>query len=88
MTLKPIANRLIILPTDQDSEIVMPSGLITLRNEVPPSTVGKVISMGPKVSDDIKVGDTVKYGQHSGAPLPWEGKEYLIMRETELICVL
>jgi chaperonin GroES len=88
MNLKPLFNRMIILPLDQGREVKTASGLITLRDEIPPSTRGKVISIGPKVSNDVKVGDIVQYGQHSGAPLPWEGEDYLIMRETELICIL
>lgn len=88
MNLKPLANRMIIIPTDQGTEEIRTSGLITLKKEVPPSTRGKVLAVGDKVSAEIKVGDIVQYGQHSGAPLNWEGGEYLIMRETELICVL
>lgn len=88
MNLKPLFNRMIIQPLDQGREVTTASGLITLRDEIPPSTRGKVLSIGPKVTNDVKVGDVVQYGQHSGAPLHWEGEDYLIMRETELICVL
>jgi len=79
---------MIIAPTDQETEETTKSGIITLRKDIPPSVRGKVLSVGPLVTKDVKVGDLVQYGQHSGAPLNWEGKDYLIMRETELICVL
>ena len=88
MTLKPIQNRIIISPIDQNSEEVRASGLITLTKEVPPSTRGTVLAIGDKVSPDIKVGDTVQYAQQSGRMLEWEGKDYLIMREPDIICVL
>lgn len=86
--IKPIANRVLIIPTDQDTEIKRSSGIIELRKDIPPSTEGKVIALGSKVTYDLKIGDSVKYGQHSGVPCEWEGKNYLIMRETELICIL
>lgn len=88
MNIKPLANRLIISPTDQNPEEIRESGLITIKKDVPPSTKGKVLAVGDKVSAEVKVGDVVQYGQHSGIPLPWEGQDYLIMRETEIICVL
>ena len=86
--MKPLSNRILILPTDQDREERTASGIITLRKDIPPSTTGKVVLIGPKITEDIKEGDSVKYGQHSGVPLNWEGKDYLIMRDTEIICVL
>jgi chaperonin GroES len=88
MNLKPIANRIIVSPTDQGSEETRESGLITLKKEVPPSTRGVIVAVGPRIEQPIKVGDNVVYGQHSGAEVEWEGKNYLIMRDTEIICVL
>lgn len=86
MNIKPLANRVIIFPTDQNAEEVRESGLIVLNKEIPPSTRGVVVAVGPKVTE-VVVGDKVQYGQHSGAPFPWEDKEYLIMRDTEIICI-
>lgn len=87
MNIKPLSNRVVVIPTDQNSEEVRESGLIVLNKEIPPSTKGIVVAIGPKVLD-LAVGDKVQYGQHSGAPFPWEDKDYLIMRDTEIICVL
>lgn len=87
MNVKPLANRAMILPVDQETEEVRASGLITMKKELPPSTRGKVIAIGEKVSD-VKVGDLVQYGQHAGSIFPWEEKEYLMIREPDIICVL
>ncbi|RZM29020.1 MAG: co-chaperone GroES, partial [Pedobacter sp.] len=35
-----------------------------------------------------KVGDVVIYGKYGGTELPYEGKDYLIMRETDIYAVL
>lgn len=86
--IQPIGNRVLIAPTDQNTEEITASGIITLRKEIPPSTTGKVIALGTKLNEDIKIGDSVKYGQHSGIPFEWEGKEYLMMKDSEIICIL
>lgn len=88
MTLKPIQNRIIISPIDQDTEEVRPSGIIAIKKDVPPSTRGTVLAIGDRVSSYVKVGDTVQYAEQSGRILEWEDKEYLIMREPDIICVL
>jgi len=88
MKIKPLADRIMIIPIDQNSEEVRASGLITVKKDIPPSTKGKVLALGATVSNEIKVGDLVQYGQHSGIPITWEDKDYLIMREKELICIL
>jgi chaperonin GroES len=84
----PVGNRVLIIPTDQNSEEVLPSGLIIPRKEIPPSTRGKVVALGTKINDQIKVGDSVQYSQHSGIPFDWEGESYLMMKDTEIICIL
>jgi len=87
MNVKPLANRVMVLPVDQETEEVRASGLITMKSDPPPSTRGKVIAIGEKVLD-VKVGDLVQYGQHAGSVFPWEEKEYLMIREPDIICVL
>jgi chaperonin GroES len=36
----------------------------------------------------VKVGDTVLYGKYSGTELQLEGKDYMIMRESDILAVL
>jgi len=57
---------------------------------------GTVIALGPgKASDSgtivkmtVKKGDKVLYGKYSGTEVNHEGKEYLIMRESDILAVL
>jgi len=57
---------------------------------------GKVIAVGKgKVRDDgkvspldVKEGDTILFGKYSGQEIKIEGKEYLIMREDEVLAVV
>jgi chaperonin GroES len=57
---------------------------------------GKVIAVGSgRVNDkgevlplDVKAGDTVLFGKYSGSEIKVDGKEYLIVREDEILGVV
>ena len=43
---------------------------------------------GFAAKSDLKVGDEILYGKYSGTELSLEGKDYLIMRESDIYAVL
>lgn len=86
--MKPLKNRVLVLPTDQETESVSSSGIVLIEQEVKPSTRGVVVALGPDVEHTVNVGDHVQYSQHSGVEIEWENKVHIIMRDTEIICVL
>ena len=47
--------------------------------------VGKIVQLGIKVKSPLKVGDTIMYYEHVGIPLNYEGKNYLLLSETNEI---
>lgn len=52
---------------------------------------GKVIAVGNGKKDEpmeIKVGDEVLYGKYSGTEITLEGKDYLIMRQSDVLAIL
>ena len=52
---------------------------------------GKVIAVGNGKKDEpltVKAGDTVLYGKYSGTEIQVDGKEYLIMRESDIYAIL
>ena len=52
---------------------------------------GKVIAVGNGKKDEpltVKIGDSVLYGKYSGTEINIEGKEYLIMRESDIFAIL
>ena len=52
---------------------------------------GKVVAVGPGKDDNkltVKKGDIVLYGKYAGQELSYEGKDYLIMREDDILVVL
>jgi chaperonin GroES len=52
---------------------------------------GKVVAVGNGKKDEpltVKVGDTVLYGKYSGTELSVDGKEYLIMKESDIYAIV
>ena len=49
---------------------------------------GKILEDGTKVPLDVKEGDRVLFGKYAGTEIKIEGKEYLIMREDDILGVI
>jgi chaperonin GroES len=56
---------------------------------------GKVIAVGPGRQENgkvvplqVKVGDRVLYGKYAGTEIKKDGKEYLIVRESDILAVI
>jgi chaperonin GroES len=91
VTLKPLDDRVVVEPTEAEEKT---SGGILLPDTAKQKPQqGKVIAVGPgKLTDDgnrtvlaVKVGDIVLYGKYSGSDVEVNGKEYKILRESDLL---
>jgi chaperonin GroES len=52
---------------------------------------GTVVAAGPGKKDEpmtVKSGDTVLYGKYAGTEVSFEGEDYLIMRESDILAVI
>ena len=52
---------------------------------------GTVIAAGPGKKDEpmtVKTGDTILYGKYAGTEITFEGVEYLIMRESDILAII
>ena len=49
---------------------------------------GKVTEDGKKVPLDVKAGDKILFGKYSGSEVKIDDKEYLIMREEDILAIL
>jgi len=49
---------------------------------------GKVTDEGKKVRLDVKAGDKILFGKYSGSEVKLDDKEYLIMREDDVLAIL
>jgi len=52
---------------------------------------GQVIAVGPGKDDKkmtVKVGDTVLYGKYAGQEISYQGEDFLIMREDDILVII
>ena len=49
---------------------------------------GKVNDDGNRLPLDVKTGDTILFGKYSGSEVKLDDKEYLIMREEDVLAIL
>ena len=94
MKFKPLHDRVVVEPLDQEEKTV--GGIIIPDTAKEKPMQGKVTAVGPgargddgKLSPlDIKKGDKVLYGKWSGTEVELDGKTLLIMRESDIMGVL
>ena len=95
MKIKPLADRVIVQPSDV-SESKTAGGIIIPDTAKEKPQEGKIVAVGPgRVDDDgkpikmnVKVGDKVLYSKYGGTELKYDGKEYLIMSESDILAIL
>ena len=89
MNVKPLADRVLILPAPAEEKTV--GGIIIPDTAKEKPLQGEVVAVGNGTKDDemvLKVGDKVLYGKYSGTELEYEGTKYLIMRQSYVLAVL
>ncbi len=87
--LQPLADRVLIEAAPAETKTA--SGIIIPDTAKEKPLQGKVIAAGPGKQDEpmtVKVGDSVLYGQYSGTEIKLEGKDYLIMKESDIYGIL
>ncbi|HOI31937.1 MAG: co-chaperone GroES [Bacteroidales bacterium] len=89
MTLKPLADRVVIEPAAAEQKTA--SGIIIPDTAKEKPQKGTVIAVGPGTAETpltVKEGDLVLYGKYAGTEFSIEGKDYLIMRESDIIAII
>lgn len=87
--LKPLADRVLIEPAPAETKTA--SGIIIPDNAKEKPLQGTVVAVGPGKKDEpmtVKVKDKVLYGQYSGTEIKIDGKDYLIMKESDVYGIL
>lgn len=94
MKLRPLGDRIVVEPTEQEERTA--SGIILPETAKEKPQEGKVIAAGPgKLNDDgsrspmdTSIGDRVLYAKYAGTEVKLEGKKLLILRESDILAVL
>ena len=88
MNIKPLADRVLVEPAA--AETTTSSGIIIPDTAQEKPQKGTITAIGTGKKDEpltVKVGDTVLYGKYSGTELKLEGKDFLIMRESDILAI-
>jgi chaperonin GroES len=89
VNLKPLADRVIVEVAAAEEKTA--SGIIIPDTAKEKPQKGKIVAVGNGKKDEpmtVKVGDSVLYGKYSGTEITVEGKEYLIMRESDIFAII
>ena len=89
LKIKPLADRVLIEPAEAETTTV--SGIIIPDTAQEKPQKGIVVAVGNGTKDhemSVKIGDQVLYGKYSGTELKFEGIDYLMMRESDLLAII
>ena len=87
--IRPLADRVVIEPKAAETQTA--SGLYIPETAKEKPQQGTVVAAGPGKKDEpmeVKVGDVVIYGKYAGTEVSVEGKDYLIMKQSDILAVL
>jgi chaperonin GroES len=94
LSLKPLADRVVVEPAPAEDKSA--GGIILPDTAQEKPQQGVIVAAGPgKVSESgnllkmtVKKGDKVLYGKYSGSEVTFDGVEYVIMRESDILAIL
>jgi len=92
MKITPLADRVLVKPTEQEE--VKKGGIIIPDTAKEKPQEGEVIavgkgrvdeSSGKRIEMEVKKGDKVLYGKYSGTEISIDNTDYLILRESDIL---
>lgn len=89
VNIKPLADRVLVEPAAAEEKTA--SGIIIPDTAKEKPQKGSVVAVGSGKKDEpltVKVGDDILYGKYAGTEIAVDGKDYLIMRESDIFAVL
>nr|WP_194947832.1 MULTISPECIES: co-chaperone GroES [Anoxybacillus] len=92
--MKPLGDRIVIelIQTEEKtaSGIVLPDTAKEKPQEGKVVAVGsgRVLDNGERVAPEVSVGDRIIFSKYAGTEVKYDGKEYLILRESDILAVI
>lgn len=94
MNLRPLGDRVVVSPTEQEE--VTTTGIFLPETAKEKPQQGKVIAAGPgarkesgeRADMEVKVDDVVLYARYAGTNIKLDGTEYLILKESDILAVV
>ncbi|MDR1811300.1 MAG: co-chaperone GroES [Candidatus Fibromonas sp.] len=94
MSIKPLADRVLIEPVEAEAKTQGGIFIPDNAKEKPMQGIVKAVGAGRRsdkgeiIALELKVGDKVLYGKYSGTEVTVDGKNYLIVKENDVLAVL
>ncbi|MDR3001698.1 MAG: co-chaperone GroES [Fibromonadaceae bacterium] len=94
MSIKPLADRVLIEPVEAETKTQGGIFIPDNAKEKPMQGIVQAVGAGRKsdkgevIAMELKVGDKVLYGKYSGTEVTVDGKNYLIVKENDVLAVL
>jgi chaperonin GroES len=89
LNIRPLADRVLVEPAAAEQKTS--GGIIIPDTAKEKPQKGKIVAVGNGKKDEpmtVKVGDNVLYGKYAGTEITVEGKEYLIMKESDIYAIV
>lgn len=93
MNIKPLADRVVVAPLEGQEEKVGSIFIPDTAKEKPQE--GKIVAVGPGKTENgkliplsVNVGDRVLYGKYAGTEIKKDGKEMLIVKESDILAII
>lgn len=94
MNLRPLGDRLLVEPTEQEE--MTASGIVLPETAKEKPMQGKVLAAGAGARKDdgsraemeVKVGDIVLYAKYAGTEIKIENKKHLILKESDILAIV
>jgi chaperonin GroES len=93
MNIRPLSDRVLIKRLE--AEETTKSGILLSGASKEKPQEAEVVAVGPgKIEDgkeikmEVKVGDTVLFSKYAGSEIKYEGTEYIILKQEELLAVI
>jgi chaperonin GroES len=94
MNLKPLGDRIVVQPIEQEEQTTLGIFLPETAKEKPQQ--GKVVAAGPgarkdtgeRIAMDVKIDDKVLYAKYAGTTIKLDGQELLILKETDVLAIV
>jgi chaperonin GroES len=93
MQVRPLHDRILVQRLEEGEQqvggIIIPDSAKEKpqRGTVVAAGAGKVNDEGKRVAMDVKTGDTVLFGKYSGQDIKFDGMDYLIMKEDDVLAI-
>ena len=88
-TIKPLGDRVLVEPAPAEEKTT--SGIIIPDTAKEKPQRGRVIAAGQGKKDEpmtVKAGYSVLYGKYSGTEMKFDGKDYLILKESDIFAII